>query len=344
LSQAGNNSVQLEEAFERTPQSLHPYVALLLERMPTVDLAFCSPELLSRTVILADSLRRILPYAAAIPENIFQDYVLPLRVSQEPLEDFRPFFIAELLPLVKDCTTVEGATVAVNRYCGSKVRFQSTQSRDQGPFETLKSGYGRCEEMMIFFSDACRALCIPAREAWTPWWPYQDNNHAWTEVWTPDGWKYTGACEPRDRLNEAWFSEPVKRAALVIASKQGAAASGEILYRKSERHSLLNVTANYTTVAPLNVTLMESGNPVAERDVVISIFNFGSLRPLAKITTDSLGAASIDLGKGDYAVSFAGNQPNLVIVEHHPPDALKVDLELTRPSTPLDGFWLRCDP
>jgi hypothetical protein len=344
LNQAGSNRLQIEKAFDLTPRLLHFYLALLIERMPSVDLASCQPELLSHTAILADSLRQILPYAAALPEDIFRDYVLPLRVSQEPLEDFRPYFIPELFPLVKDCTSVEGAAVAINRWCGSKVRFQTTQSRDQGPFETLKSGFGRCEEMMIFFSDACRSLGVPAREAWTPWWPYQDNNHAWTEVWTSSGWKYTGACEPRDHLNEAWFSEPVKRAAFVVASKQGPASAGEEVYRKGERYSLINVTGNYTTVAPLKVNLVADNKPLTNCDVVISIFNFGSLRPLAKVITDSLGAVSISLGKGDYAVSTAGGQPNMAVVQHRPPADTHVYLDAGKPSSPSDSFWLRCDP
>jgi hypothetical protein len=344
LSQAGTNRLELEKAFELTPPALHSYVALLIERMPTVDLASCSPQLLARTVILSDSLRRVLPYAASVPEEIYRDYVLPLRVSQEPLEDFRPFFKAQLFATVRDCTTLEGAAVAVNRWCGSKVGFKSTQTRDQGPFETLKSGYGRCEEMMIFFSDACRALGIPTREAWTPWWPYQDNNHAWTEVWTPDGWKYTGACEPNDRLNEAWFSEPVKRAALVLSSKQGPPLPGENVYRRGDRHSIINVTSNYTKIATLDLTLTESGRPLSGRDVMVSLFNYGSLRPVARVTTDSLGHASVDLGKGDYTVSFVSNQPNAVIVEHRPPTSSTINLDITQPSAPLEKFWLRCDP
>jgi hypothetical protein len=344
LSQAGSNRTGLEKAFELTPPALHPYVALLIERMPTVDLASCSPQLLARSVILSDSLRRILPYAAAVPEEIYRDYVLPLRVSQEPLEDFRPLFVSQILPLVKDCTSVAGAAVAVNRWCGSKVGFKSTQSRDQGPFETLKSGYGRCEEMMIFFSDACRALCIPTREAWTPWWPYQDNNHAWTEVWTPEGWKYTGACEPRDHLNEAWFSDPVKRAALVLASKQGPPLPGEKVYRRGDRHSIINVTAAYTNTAILNLKLTQAGQPLPGREVMVSLFNFGSLRPVARVTTDSLGHASVDLGKGDYTVSFASDKPQAVIVEHRPPISSSVALDITQPQAPPANFWLRCDP
>jgi hypothetical protein len=344
LAQAGANRVQLEKAYELTPRPLHPYLTLLIERMPPVDLAACRGELLANTVIMADSLRRVLPYAAANPEAIFRDYILPLRVSQEPLEDFRPFFLSQLYPLVKDCTTVEGAAVAINKWCGTKVGFKSTQSRDQGPFETLKSGYGRCEEMMIFFSDACRSLGVPAREAWTPWWTYQDNNHAWTEVWTPEGWKYAGACEPSPRLNQAWFSEPVTRAAMVVSAKQGKALAGENLYRAAERSSLLNVTANYTTVSDLKISLVDKGKPLPQKDVYVSIFNYGSLRPLARLQTDSLGMASLALGKGDYVVSDQSMSPNLTLAQHRPPVETILVLEASRAPAVADSFWLRYDP
>jgi len=344
LSASGSNRSELEKAYELAPPHLRAYVTLLIERMPAVDLAACTGELLARTVVLADSMRRIPPYAQDVPEEIFQDYVLPLRVSQEPLENFRPYFIGELFALVRDCTSAEGAAVAVNRWCGSKVRFQSTQRRDQGPFETLKSGYGRCEEMMIFFSDACRSLGIPAREAWTPWWSYQDNNHAWTEIWTPEGWKYAGACEPAERLNQAWFTEPAKRAALVLASRQGEARPGEILYRAGERYSLINVTGNYAAVSSVNLKLNSAGQPLAGKDVFVSVYNFGSLRPIARLQTDSLGQASIELGKGDYAVSWQAMSPNLTIIQHRPPAPSRVVLDASQPAAVPESFWLRYDP
>lgn len=344
LDVAGPNRAELEKAFEWTPERLHPYIALLIERMPAVDLAACSAELLSRTVIGSDSLRRALPYAAAIPEEIFRDYVLPIRVSQEPLEDFRPYFISQLVPLVKDCADLEAAAVAVNRWCGSKVKFRQTQRRDQGPFETLKSGYGRCEELMIFFSDACRSVCIPVREAWTPWWMVQDNNHAWTEVWTPDGWKYTGAAEPADRLNEAWFTDPARRAALVLAAKQGDALPGERLYKSAPRYSLINVTEHYTSASIATISLTEKRKPAPERQVYINLFNYGALRPIAKLQTDERGIACVALGKGDYWVTTGGDQPVTAFLHHRPPQESHLTINLAAPEPIPESFRLWVDP
>ncbi len=344
LAAAGSNRAELEKAFDQTPEKLHPYVALLIERMPAVDLAACSADLLSRTVVLCDSLRRVLPYAASIPEEILRDYVLPLRVSQEPLEDFRPYFISELIPLVKDCADLENAAVAVNRWCGSKVKFRQTQRRDQGPFETLKSGYGRCEELMIFFSDACRSVCIPVREAWTPWWMVQDNNHAWTEVWTPDGWKYAGAAEPADRLNEAWFTEPARRAALVLAAKQGEALPGEKLYKSADRYSLINVTENYTAVSLVTIALFEKNKPAPEREVYINLFNYGALRPIATLRTDERGIARIALGKGDYWVTTGADRPVTTFLHHRPPQDSHIKMDLAAPAPIPESFWLRVEP
>jgi hypothetical protein len=344
LAAAGSNRAELERAFEMTPQKLHPYVALLIERMPAVDLAACSASLLARTVILCDSLRNILPYAATIPEEIFRDYVLPLRVSQEPLEDFRPYFISQLLPLVRDCADLEAAALAVNRWCGSKVKFRQTQRRDQGPFETLKSGYGRCEELMIFFSDACRSVCIPVREAWTPWWMVQDNNHAWTEVWTSAGWKYAGAAEPADHLNEAWFTEPARRAALVLAAKQGEPLPGEKPYKSEDRYSLINVTENYTAVSTATISLTEKRKPAPQRQVYINLFNYGALRPIAKLQTDEQGIARIALGKGDYWITTGGDQPVTAFLHHCPPQESHLKMDLAAPEPIPKSFWLRVDP
>ncbi len=59
----------------------------------------------------------------------------------------------------------------------------------QGPVapDDLVIGIGRCEELTVFFMDALRSVGIPCRQAYTPWWLTVDSNHAWPEVWTPEG-------------------------------------------------------------------------------------------------------------------------------------------------------------
>ena len=52
-----------------------------------------------------------IPYCENIPENIFKHFVLPHRISQEPLENWRKQFYEEILPLVQDEENIKIAAI-----------------------------------------------------------------------------------------------------------------------------------------------------------------------------------------------------------------------------------------
>jgi len=236
------------------------------------------------------------------------------------------------------------AALEVNRWCGERVTFKPTSRRDQGVFETLASGYGRCEELVILHISALRSVCIPAREAWTPYWPTMDNNHAWTEVWVDGGWHYTGACEPSDALDDAWFNDTVKNAALVFSSAMGSAAPDEDAYRSEERYAIVNSTRHYTETGTLEVLVTRSGAPSASVPVTVSLWNFGALRPIARRDTGADGTTTMTMGDGDYFVCAGGPEGHdWTTVRITADDSTAVELDLDA-SPPFTGeFGLRYD-
>jgi hypothetical protein len=201
---------------------------------------------------------------------------------------------------------MEEAALEVNRWCGEHVGFKPTQRRDQGVFETLASGYGRCEEMMIVHISALRSVGIPARQTWTPFWAVSDNNHAWTEIWVDGSWHYAGACEPSDRLDDAWFNESVKGAALVCSSVFGPAAEGEDVYREEERFSIVNSIGHYLEPGTLVATVSEGGRAAPGIPVTVAVWNFGGLRAIARRESDESGEIEIRLGDGTYFICAGG--------------------------------------
>ena len=198
------------------------------------------------------------------------------------------------------------AALEVNRWCAERVTFKPTERRDQGVFETLAAGYGRCEELVILHVSALRSVGIPAREAWTPYWATMDNNHAWTEVWVDGAWHYAGACEPSDRLDDAWFNDAVKNAAIVLSSAMGSEAPGEDAYRSGERYAIVNSTRRYTGAGTLEAVVTTGGAPAEGVPVTVGLWNFGALRPIARVDTDGDGRAHTALGDGDYFVCAGG--------------------------------------
>ena len=187
--------------------------------------------------------------------------------------------------------TVEEAALAVNSWCDERTAYEPTQRRDQSPLVTWDSGIGRCEELTIFFMDALRSVGIPCRQAFAPWWSCDDNNHAWTEIWTPDGWRYAESCSSADSLGTAWFDDNVSKAAMVVAISPGD-LSGAL--RVVGSASFINVTDTYTDTGVFRVSDDTT-------EIRLSIVNWGSPRILVTLDED---LREVALGQGIYLVSW----------------------------------------
>ncbi len=333
LERAGQNGPELLDAITRAPVSDREALAFLVANLPSVDLATATADFLLETVSLSREARERFPWGSTVPHHIYLHYVLAPRVSQERLENWRGHLLEELSPRLAGLSSMEEAALEVNRWCGEHVGFRPTQRRDQGVFETLASGYGRCEEMMIVHIAACRSVGIPAREAWTPYWATCDNNHAWTELWVDGDWHYTGACEPRDQLDDAWFNDRVQGAALVLSSTCGSAVPGEEIYREEERSSLINSISHYAEPGTLSLIVTKQDAPAIDVPATVSVWNFGALRAIARMDTDASGRAALSLGEGTYFVC-AGSPGSYdwSLTEVRPRE--RVDLELTLDDAP----------
>lgn len=342
LRLAGENGPEVLEAITEAPTGDREAVAFLVANLPPVDLATVDGEFLLTTVRLSRESRTSFPWGGTVPDDVYLRYVLPPRVSQEPLEPWRAYFLEELTPRLEGIESMEEAAIEVNRWCGEHVGFKPTQRRDQGVFETLASGYGRCEEMMIVHISALRSVAIPARQTWTPYWATGDNNHAWTEVWVDGDWHYAGACEPADRLDDAWFNDSVKGAAIVCSSVFGPPAEGEDVYRREDRYSIVNSVCHYLEPGTLRATVTAHGGPARGVPVTVSVWNFGALRAIARRETDHAGAIELKLGDGAYfvcAASSGGHDWSLAEIEAE--GETRVALDLDRQPRFDASFWLR---
>lgn len=232
LAVAGSNAQQLRLALSRLPAEQRPAAEFLLDNMPAVDLAQMPASLLEENVSHAFKARELLPWGAEVPEELFRHYVLPYRVTQEPLSDWRGMFFDSLYPLVRNCTSMTEAAMQVNAWTGRKATYKPNAPRDQGPLQTLLSGWGRCEELVILYADACRAVGIPVREAYTPYWTAGDGNHAWPEIWIDGQWYPAHAFEAVDS-HRFRFKKDTIRTAYVLAVSYGVPESAASAYRRS---------------------------------------------------------------------------------------------------------------
>ena len=143
--------------------------------------------------------RADLPWGQQVPEREFRHFVLPPRVSNEDMDDFRPRYYDELRRRVEGLS-MTNAILEVNHWCHEHVTYRPTSARTLGPASCVRTAYGRCGEESVLLVAALRTICIPARQVYTPRWAHTDDNHAWVEAWADGRWHFLGACEPEPIL------------------------------------------------------------------------------------------------------------------------------------------------
>ena len=163
--------------------------------MPLSDLADYQPEFFLKNTKFSLKSRTEMPWGKTIPEEEFLHFVLPLRVNNENLDNFREVMYDEIAQRIKGLS-MKDAVLEINHWCHEKVNYRGTDSRTSAPLSTVKKTFGRCGEESTFTVTAMRTAGIPARQVYTPRWAHTDDNHAWVEVWIDGKWHFLGACEP----------------------------------------------------------------------------------------------------------------------------------------------------
>lgn len=279
----------------------------LYAHMPINDLADYDGELFLSHVRQALHMRRTMPWGTDVPDELFLHYVLPPRINNERIEDYRGVIAGELTERVRDLPMSE-AVLETNYWCYEKATYTGSDARTISPLGMIVSAKGRCGEESTLATAALRSIGIPARQCYTPRWAHVDDNHAWVEAWADGKWHFIGACEPEARLDKGWFDGPARRAMLVHTRVPAGYDGPEPVTHTDGAHTEINLLANYAPVRTLLVQVEDaSGRPVAGADVQFQLYNYAELHPIASVRTDDTGAAAFLTGYGDLVVRAASN-------------------------------------
>lgn len=247
-------------------------------------------------------LRENSPFASEIPEDIFLNYVLHIRVNEEELCDCRQFFYGLLKDRVNGLS-MHDAVIETNYWNAENVMYQATDGRTISALGAFYSAYGRCGEESAFGVNVYRAVGIPARQIYTPRWAHCDDNHAWVEVWCDGAWHFLGACEPEEVLNKGWFTNAASRAMLIHSRCFGEPAKEEEIISKVGMALFLNNLKLYAVTKQLTVHVTdENHNPVEGAEVGFGILNYSNIFDAAIMTTDKDGRCKITCGLGSLNV------------------------------------------
>ncbi len=208
LGKAGDNRPELEKALTAVPKDQRTGMAFLIANMPDADLKALRADFLLTNTDLAYKARAEAPWGKDVPEEVFLNDVLPYANVDEKRDAWRREFYDLCRPIVKGCKTPTEAALKLNAEVFKKLNVKYSTGRkapNQSPRESIGQGLASCTGLSIVLSDACRAVCVPARLAGTPLWANKRGNHTWVEIWD-GGWHFTGACEPDPNgLDRGWF-------------------------------------------------------------------------------------------------------------------------------------------
>ena len=284
---------------EDMPQQEKEALEFLYAYMFNGDVTDYSGEFYHENVKAAFKAREEMPWGKDIPEREFNHFVMPVRVNNENLDDSRFVFYEELKDRVKDLTLYE-AVLEVNHWCHEKANYKGSDSRTSSPLATVKTSWGRCGEESTFLVAALRAMCIPARQVYTPRWAHCDDNHAWVEAYVDGEWHFLGACEPEPVLDLGWFNAPASRCLLLHTRVFGRYYGPEEVIDETPNHTEINVVDNYGETSKMTIKVVdEEGNAVPDARVEFKIYNYAEFSGVAVKFTDEKGETWMTAGNGD---------------------------------------------
>ena len=246
-------------------------------------------EYLINNINLAVDAWDINPWAKQLTFEQFCEYVLPYRSSNEPVEDWRTYFIEELAWVkdsLNDPTDPVEAACLVNDYIKSWFRFDPRyyeHPTDLGLNEILENKMGRCEDMTNLAIYAMRALTIPVMSDFTPYWANTGNNHAWNAILDKNdsviifmgGESNPGEYELGHKLAKVYrktFS--VQKNSLAEKLEKWEKAPPYL-----NKNSIMDVTPDYVNTERIKIEL-KSGIPDSTNFAYLCVFNSGEWKAI----------------------------------------------------------------
>lgn len=247
------------------------------------------------------------PWAEHLTFDQFCEYVLPYRSSNEPLEEWRTFFMEELAWVkdsLNDPTDPVEVACFVNDYIKSWFRFDPRyyeHPTDQGLKEMLNVKLGRCEDMTNLAIYAMRSLAIPVMSDFTPYWANTGNNHAWNAIFDKNdsiiifmgGEANPGEYELGHQLAKTYR----KTFAVQQNSLPGKLEPWEKAPPYLDKNNIIDVTQEYVETSRVKVDL-NKGIPDSINFAYLCVFNSGKWKAIDYTRFHGTKATFSKMGNG----------------------------------------------
>ena len=204
------------------------------------------------------------PWNSHLTLDEFCEWILPYRLHDELLEDWRPLYQAAFGDLLADSVrTAREACIAINnRLIGLPIHIALSSVRPSAirPSSLLNIKFGLCEDYADLAVYAMRALGIPVGIEVVPHWGRANNNHTFNVVYDNDGRFHDfsgGENNPDEHLNR--FTKGIPK---VYRERYGANPESLAVIRGSEEIPpffqnpyMEDVTGNYDFIGAGDIAI-----------------------------------------------------------------------------------------
>jgi hypothetical protein len=203
-----------QQALDQAEEPARSDLACIIASTPKAALEQIGPEGASRHAAAMREAWQSAPWSDDVSEELWRAAILPPTHVSEAGERWCDIVVSRLAT-VESQPDVQSTVRRLNAAIGDTlgVHYHPTKRRapDQGPLETMESGWSSCTGLSILLANACRTRGIPARLAGTPLWIDDSGNHTWVEVWADGRWHHVESADPNS-WDTAWFDAKAAQA------------------------------------------------------------------------------------------------------------------------------------
>lgn len=238
------------------------------------------------------------PWNTHLTLEEFCEWILPYRLHNELLEDWRPFYREAFGDVLTDSIrTARQACEAVNnRLIGLPIHIALSSVRPSAirPSSLLHIKFGLCEDYADLAVYAMRSLGIPVGIEVVPHWGSANNNHTFNVVYDNDGRYYDfsgGENNPGEHLHR--FTKDIPK---VYRERYGANPESLAMMKGNEevppffRNPFMeDVTGNYDFIGARDVTIAKE-KEMKNRFAYLCVFDPNGWTPVAwgRVERDSV--------------------------------------------------------
>ncbi|MDR0348097.1 MAG: transglutaminase-like domain-containing protein, partial [Tannerella sp.] len=176
---------------ERESQQEVDRVFKLGEPVIKEDIKHITADYLMNNIELSFKVWNEQPWGKNVPFDVFCEEILPYRIANEPLENWREKVLVNFSKLNRtfkqqpELTAVE-ACIRVNLQL-PKLKLSNQPLPSMNYSMIMTALRGTCKEMTALTVFTMRALGIPVTREWTPKWPRRNVGHLWNSVYDGSG-------------------------------------------------------------------------------------------------------------------------------------------------------------